>query len=155
MATLSLYMFGPLVLSPGAALVRAQQMGNQQQQSYGDAGDLIENFMNAFDATEWTLILHVCLMAISLSVSMVCGICICFLRPCPTPVYYVCNISSIFFAFSLVFLLEPRVSHWLPSLERITSAGRTLNPAEWRTRLKNWWNWRQKYARQQRTKLNV
>ena len=147
-------MLGPFIFSPAAALVRAQQMGNQGHSS-NDAGDLIENFLNAFDATEWTLILHVCLMAISLSVSMVCGICIFFMPNCPTACYVICNISSIFFALSLIFLLEPRVSHWLPSLERMSSAGRSLNPAEWRTRLKNWWNWRNKYARQQRTKLNV
>ena len=52
---------------------------------------------------------------------------------------------------AIAYLVEPRPSHWLPSLERIRATLGT--PSAWHQSLRRWWRWRKKYER--KTKLNV
>jgi hypothetical protein len=52
-----------------------------------------------------------------------------------------------------IYLIEPRPSHWLPSIGQIEHLFWSASLAEQRERVRRWWRWRKKYAA--RTKLNV
>lgn len=54
---------------------------------------------------------------------------------------------------AVIWMVEPRPSHWLPSLSRFEHAAWTSGWNEQRQRMRRWWRWRKKYA--VNTKLNV
>lgn len=92
--------------------------------------------------------------------------CLLFLRRDPAPtqiwtsnhrVHWGWRVSfglSVFgFVVALIFLIEPRPSHWLPSLSRFEHSVWTSRWSEHKQRMRRWWRWRKKYATN--TRLNV
>ena len=68
--------------------------------------------------------------------------------------WYVMLVTCVMLcAASVVYLVEPRPSHWLPALSQIEFVAWTSSFAEKRARTMRWWRWRKKYAA--RSKLNV
>ncbi len=58
------------------------------------------------------------------------------------------------FVVALIFLVEPRPSHWLARLGEIEhSVWTSGSVTEQRMRMRRWWRWRKKYATN--THLNV
>lgn len=65
-------------------------------------------------------------------------------------IFYAC---CCVFATSLVYLIEPRPMHWLPSLNRLRQGLGLGSFSDLKRRARGWWRWRKRYAT--RTKLNV
>ena len=63
------------------------------------------------------------------------------------------GLSVFGFVVALIFLIEPRPSHWLPSLSRFEHSVWTSRWSEHKQRMRRWWRWRKKYATN--TRLNV
>jgi hypothetical protein len=78
-----------------------------------------------------------------------------FLAPPPVSVWWKITFwfcMSILFA-TIVYLVEPRPSHWIPAVGQMEHLFWSASFAEQWVRIKRWWRWRRKYA--SRTKLNV
>ena len=67
--------------------------------------------------------------------------------------YLVLGLCVPLFVASVVFLIEPRPSHWLVTLGQVRDFMWRATGGGARRRLRGWWRWRKKYA--MRTKLNV
>ena len=150
-------MFGPLVMGPGAALVRAQYgRGAQEGQEFGIL-DLLNDIMSGFDSTECILIGYMLLLSFGVAFFMISVIVIMFVPPTHVHwfFYYMCPLSLVAAVVATVLLIEPRASHWLPSFQSIRSACEKWDPRLWRQRVRAWWLWRNRYERQRRSKLNV
>ena len=63
------------------------------------------------------------------------------------------GISIVSCLGAIIWLVEPRPSHWLPSLSRFEHAAWTNSWNEHKQRMRRWWRWRKKYA--VNTRLNV
>ena len=63
------------------------------------------------------------------------------------------GLSATGFVGAIIYLVEPRPSHWLPSLGRLEHLAWTGSWSEHKQRFRRWWRWRKKYA--VNTRLNV
>ena len=118
--------------------------------------DLLNEFTSAVESTEITLLVAVCACAVSMAVTIISVLMIWVLPPRDTEIvramYWIASFSSVLFIGTLIYLLEPRPLHWLPSSETIREAG-SFRLSEWRWRIQRWWRWRRQY--ETKTKLNV
>lgn len=114
--------------------------------------DLLENFSDSLERTEAILILWVVLLSVSVSFAIIAAA-MYWVHPWNRIWFHILWVSCTATVVSLVLLIEPRPSHWLPSMEKISSGVAKCSPAEWKLRMRRWWRWRTKYAA--RTKLNV
>ena len=151
-------MFNPfLVFSPAAAMVGAQN--HYHQRGAMAAQDPISMLVELMDSAEFNIVLYTLFMTFGLIMSIMSCILLCVMQHESEVAVVVWRwmggAGFLTFLISLVLLVEPRPSHWLPFLESAMSACRKWHPAEIRERLRAWWRWRNKYEAQKRTKLNV
>ena len=109
----------------------------------------------ALDAAEWHLIFGALISALSFSLFMAFTILIKVAFRVHWSWYWLSGFFGSTFVVSIIYLIEPRPSHWLPSLNNITRTTGRCNPKEWMARARRWWQWRKKYESQRKTKLNV
>ena len=144
------------MLSPGAAIASAQLMNRATGREGGDAmSALLQDFADGADSLDCAIFAAIMFFAVGLTFTLVSSVMV-FVGPKASlsAWYWVLFGSSTTCIFSLVFLIEPRVSHWIPSLQSMLKAV-SSGPSEVQGRVRRWWRWRNKYAQQQRTKLNV
>ena len=116
--------------------------------------DLLDDFGTLLD-TEWRLLLTLG----SVLVSMVYGIMsVIVIWSSRGAVHWGFRLSLYVswstFVLALIFLVEPRPSHWLARLSEIEhSVWTSHSVSEQRMRMRRWWRWRKKYATN--TRLNV
>ena len=123
-------------------------------------GELLQDFSDSFDSTDCYLILYMTTFAMSLTLFIVSCLMIWIVPSNPyQQTLFIWTLLAWFSCFawvvSLVLLVEPRPSHWLPSLQSMRNVVAAGDPRQCKQRLRAWWRWRNKYAQQQRTKLNV
>ena len=147
------------MLSPGAAIASAQLMNQYHRHEGREGGDamsaLLQDFADGADALDCAIFAAILFFALGLTFTLVASVMV-FVGPKATigAWYWVLFASATTMIVSLVYLIEPRVSHWIPSLQSIYKAI-SSGPSEIQGRVRRWWRWRNKYAQQQRTKLNV
>jgi hypothetical protein len=147
-----------LVFSPAAAMV-----GAQAQHRHGGAAamqDPLSMLVELVDSADFTIVMYTIFMAFSFVMSILSFLLVFVLQPHFNPLglmvwQSIGFVSFAIFLVTLVLLVEPRPSHWLPFLESAIRVCRKCHPAEIRERLRSWWRWRNKYEAQKRTKLNV
>merc|ERR1712087_766971 len=119
----------------------------------GNINDLLEDFNALFD-TDWVFLLAIAAIIVSFCGALLSAI-VMLMAAWPVSwlwkLVFTCCI--IIFIIALVFLIEPRPSHWLETIGQIEHLLWTRTFSETRTRVRRWWRWRKKYAL--RTKLNV
>lgn len=151
-----------MLFSPGAALASAQLMhAHQRRRADGGGGDggamgaLLQDFADVSEAVSWSLIWLFCTAVLSVTFGVLSLVMIWFGPPIHLRTWRLAFVGCTLVAIaSIVALVEPRVSHWLPSAQGICRT-LTMGPSEVKARLRRWWRWRNKYALQQQTKLNV
>ena len=108
--------------------------------------DLLDDFGTLLD-TEWRLLLTIGVVLVSFMYGLVSGIVIWASR---SAVHWIWRLSfglcCVSFVVALIILIEPRPSHWLPSLSRFEHSAWTSRWSEHRQRMRRWWRWRKKYA---------
>jgi len=134
------------MLSPLSVAMAFQNTGNQQT----GVADLLHLFE---DESDLSLLLWVVLLSLTVAYSFVAATMIFLLPKASHLWYWSCGASVSISLGVLIYLVEPRPLHWLPSLERIRATVGT--PSSWSQGVRRWWRWRKKYERQQKTKLNV
>ena len=147
-----------MFFSPAAAMMYAQnRQQNGGQAQVDGVGDLLKEFSSAFEVADIKLLLYAIVTALSFSFALVSTILICLMPPPfdTGPWYYCLGGSSLVFVVSLVLLIEPRPSEWLPSLEQFSGSLSRCSITEWKVRFRRWYRWRSKYAAGVSTKLNV
>ena len=135
-------------LNPVSAVSALNHHGNE------GVGNLLNDMATALDSAEWYLILGSLVSALCFSMTVVLTVMINVAwRSMHWSWYWLRGIFGLLFIMSLVFLVEPRPSHWLPSLESMAATTRRCSLTECKLRVRRWWRWRTKYA--VKTKLNV
>jgi len=119
----------------------------------GGINELLDDFNALFD-TEWTFITALCSTMISF-VGILCSSLIMMMSRIVNLFWWklTLGLSTLVFVASLIFLVEPRPSHWMATMGQIEHWLWVGSFGEQRMRIRRWWRWRKKYA--MRTKLNV
>ena len=145
-----------LAMSPVGAVYAMQ--GRTMAQNAEGMGTVLQDMAGSLEAAEWTMIFCALLSAFTMSFALVFTILIHAAWRVEWWWYYVRNASVLLASLCIVFLIEPRPSHWWPWLQNCkntlssTLQGR-FSLTECKLRLRRWWKWRTRYAT--KTKLNV
>ena len=115
--------------------------------------DLLEDFNQAMDSMEWSLLLSALLFALGMALCMVSSLIIWVVPGVHSYLWHVSAwMGGILCVLSMVYLVEPRPMHWLPWLQNLWDGCRG-GVSEWKLRVRRWWRWRKRY--ETKTKLNV
>ena len=115
--------------------------------------DLLEDFNQAMDTMEWSLLISAFVFALGMAVCMVSTLIIWVVPGVHSYLWYMAAwTGGILSVLSMVYLVEPRPTHWLPWLHNAWDGCRG-GFSEWKLRARRWWRWRRRY--ETKTKLNV
>ena len=133
-------------------MLAAAQFANGRGMGRGEGlTDLLNDFTNVLEGADFGLIGWVIICSFGVSFTMI-SLVLMLTQPAARAWPYVFSGSLMCTLVSIVFLIEPRASHWLPSLAGVCEAFKSCRLSEWKMRWRRWWRWRTKYGR---TKLNV
>ena len=134
----------PHIMDPGVVAASAAPLGA-----------LLSDFSTALDATEWTLLFAAMGFSVSLAAFMVTVLVICIV-PTPPSHMWMWRIgasgSLLLAMLCIVYIVEPRPSHWLPYLTSFWDGCHASFSGK-KDRVRRWWRWRKRH--EMKTKLNV
>lgn len=133
-------MAGFVPIGPVGAVYAMHGRGNA-----AGMASVLEDMSASLDAAEWGLIFTAMLTAIGLSMTIVFHTLIHVAWRVHWSWYYLRTISALLTVFGIVYIAEPRPSHWLPSLQNLRDATMRCSLTETKLRMRRWWRWRTKY----------
>lgn len=141
-------------MMPGSILQHGGFMPHHYHNNADGLGALLMDLSSSIESVDWSMLLLGIGLSFSITLTILTGT-LWMVSHSPQFWSWACCFCCLSTLAMLVYVIEPRPLHWLPSLRSVCDAASGLcsRPSEIKMRIRRWWRWRNKYA--QRTKLNV